>query len=608
MTRLQHNTFIRKALFGAALLFCILTAAIVQAQPNPYNLPKMRYEPVIPVERHTATQVHVTQPVLHEPDLAATVLIPELKGIVFIDQVSKLKLISPEMAGIEFDSDRPFAVSRSTAFRRMVNKYIGQQFSLADLEQLRKEITRYYERCDMPVVGVFAPAQDVTAGTLQVVLIEGRVGRVLFQGNNWFDSGHMRSQMNTRSGRRIYESVLNEDLRWLNQNPFREVKVEMQPGTDDGRCDLVMRVEDDFPVRASVAYMDNGTRSTGIERLQFSLTHGNLWKRDHILNYGYNTTPDFEKVKVHSLSYMAPRRNRDNFSFFGYHGEMVPNYGNPLFTGKGKVWQTSVRYSELLGIESGKTKRREQRFALGFDFKETNSNLDFGGYRVSDTAAQVAQIVFGYTDVFARSNKGFFAIDANLYWSPGKFSKNNNDEAFQGLRYKSSARYVYGTVNLSAVRFLSRKWQWNSRLNTQWSSARLLPIEEFGLGGDGSIRGYDTYATNADSGWTFSNELATRYKRLGLNSVIQHIPPYRSVHKVDDEYQLYGFADIGGGWNKSAISGIEKKYEALYGAGVGFRYNFGPWIRIDAAYGWQLKDLDFQKNNDRAHVSIVFSR
>jgi hemolysin activation/secretion protein len=304
---------------------------------------------------------------------------------------------------------------------------------------------------------------------------------------------------------------------------------------------------------------------------------------------------------------MIPYKNRDTLSIFGYYGTMVPLYPDPIFSGEGQVWQMSGRYSKLLSVQSGKKTRREKRASLGFDFKDTNSNLDFGGIPVTASAAQIAQIVFGYNESYVVSEKGYIGVDATLTWSPGGFSKYNSDEAFAGLREDAYSDYLYASVNVMAVRYLNKKWQWNIRGNGQWSGGRLLPIEQLGLGGDGSVRGYNTYAANGDSGWVFSNELATRFKPLGLNTLLQKLPPYCSVRKIKDEYQVFGFADAGGGWNYDAKF-YEKKYIPLYGMGLGTRYNFGPWIRLEAAYGWQLKDLEYNDYKDRAHVSVVISR
>ena len=587
-------------------LICGVIPATVFAQANSLYLPKMRYEPVIPRDHETPSTFAGNVPVVGEQDQQATVIIEELRGILILDSSKKLKLIAPSVEGVEFDCDRPRALAHTPEFQKILYKYIGKPFKVADITSLQKELNDLYQKYDIPVVGLVVPNQDVDSGSIQVVLYEGYVNSVRITGNKYFSTPWMCSQVITRPGTRIHESLLNEDARWLSRNPFRDVSASLEPTDREEFFDVIYKVEEDYPIRAFAGYADNGTRSTGIDRVVMGLTY--TTPQDRLLNYTYSATPNFENVQVHSGSYLLPLKNKDFISLYGYHGTMQPNMGNTLFNNEGVVWQTSLRYSKLLGITPKKDSRREQRFNIGYDFKETNSDLDFGGFLVSSSEAQISQFVFGYNDVYVNKN-GFISFDANLYWSPGKMSPKNNDEHFADLRWNSKSEYVYATADITATRFLSEGLQWNSRLSGQWSSTNLISIESFCLGGDGNVRGYDTFALSPDSGWVFSNELATRYKKFGLSKALRSSGLYSKVRTIDDEIQFYGFFDVGGGWNHTKYPIYDSQYDSIAGTGVGLRYNFGPWVRLSAAYGFRLNDLyDDGAFQGRPHVSIVISR
>ena len=133
-----------------------------------------------------------------------------------------------------------------------------------------------------------------------------------------------------------------------------------------------------------------------------------------------------------------------------------------------------------------------------------------------------------------------------------------------------------------------------------------------GLGGEGSVRGFDTYDLVGDCGWNVTNEVGTRYWRLGLDRHLRQTPLYRCVRPVEDELQVFGFFDIGGVWRRNAVPFcLEDSYESISGMGIGCRYNFGPWIYLRAAYGWQLDDLLLSSLYDewgRAHIMATISR
>jgi hemolysin activation/secretion protein len=593
-----------------AVVAASLKCAHLHAQSASTLLPGMRYAPILPSPRAEPSLSDNVRVGPSESEVSKTIILAELKGMLFVDSSSKIKLIAPEIQGIQTETDHPLLLTRSPCFRPTLERYLNRPLSVGDLQAMQKEITDIYRRHDMPVVGVLVPNQDTSSGTVQIVILEGRVNQINFYGNQYSRSSRLSEQMETQPGSYIYGSLLNEDLRWLNRGGFRDVTVEANPSDEEGLVDLDLKVDDDFPIRSTIGYSDTGTRFLGIERLQVGATYGNVLHMEHQFNYTCSATPDFTRVQVHSYAYMIPFDNRDILSIYGYHGTTVSPLPPP-FASEGSLWQLSFRYLKLLSVDSRETSRRERRLTGGFDYKETNSNLDFGGFRVSETFPQIAEMGFGYADSYV-STKGSIDFETELLWSPGEFTGHNDTEAFEQLRYGATADYVYATGRVNATRYMGDKWQWNVNARGQWSDARLIPLEMMGLGGEGSVRGFDTYDLVGDSGWNVSNELATRYMPLGLDRCLRQTAVYGSVRPVEDEFQVFGFFDIGGIWVRDAEPLLlEQSYESLSGTGIGCRYNFGPWIYLRAAYGWRVEDLLLSSvfhDAGRAHIMVTISR
>ena len=126
------------------------------------------------------------------------------------------------------------------------------------------------------------------------------------EGKKWFSDMFISEQVRLHPGDEIESTRLNEDLNWLNTNPFRQVNVAFKQGEELALTDLELQVDDRLPLRGYFGYENSGTRFTGENRLLAGFNWGNAFGLDHQLNYQYSTDIEFDLVKAHSASYLAP--------------------------------------------------------------------------------------------------------------------------------------------------------------------------------------------------------------------------------------------------------------------------------------------------------------
>ncbi|MDO5693850.1 MAG: ShlB/FhaC/HecB family hemolysin secretion/activation protein [Pseudomonadota bacterium] len=107
---------------------------------------------------------------------------------------------------------------------------------------------------------VSAPAQDLSKGTLQLVLQLGQVGA-----DNWADSplSAARLPMAHRGGAALNLRDLEQTLENLRRIPDAEVKLDIQPGQADNTSDIAIQFKPVKPLRLSLGLDDAGTRGTG---------------------------------------------------------------------------------------------------------------------------------------------------------------------------------------------------------------------------------------------------------------------------------------------------------------------------------------------------------
>jgi hypothetical protein len=85
--------------------------------------------------------------------------------------------------------------------------------------------------------------------------------------------------------------------------------------------------------------------------------------------------------------------------------------------------------------------------------------------------------------------------------------------------------YAYGRLDLHRETLLplilpikggvDEHFTWVLRASGQFADARLLPTEQFGLGGYDTVRGYNERVVDGDDGWLLVNEIRTPHIPLG---------------------------------------------------------------------------------------------
>ncbi len=334
-----------------------------------------------------------------------------------------------------------------------------------------------------------------------------------------------------------------------------------------------------------------GTATLGRERLLAGFNYGNLFGLDQQLSYQFTGStdliagnpsipgrPDQARFTAHSASYLVPLPWGDRLTIFGTHAESVPRLANS-FNQTGISDQLSFRY----GIPIFRSESGFHEMSIGYDFKSSNNNLEFGGTSVSQGVSEIHQAVVGYTGTI-QDRFGATSPFASLVVSPGNLSRGNTDQAFKssgGGRAGATANYVYGQIGLDRTTSLPADTSWWVHGVVQRSSASLLASEQFGLGGIGTVRGYDEYAVEGDNGWLLSNE---------LRSPFYHLAPILGLGSVQDQLQLFAFFDIGHVDSRTFQAG-QPQSKTLSGTGLGFRYALDRYLTLNFDYGFALQPL-----------------
>jgi hemolysin activation/secretion protein len=527
------------------------------------------------------------------PDHDTTVIVPTLKGLVFVASPRDIQKSAVATLGLSLTA---VPLLNQAAFKDALNAYIGQPLTFKGLNEITSKVSAFYKKANHPLVDVVAPEQDVSTGVVQIVVNEFRVGEVRVQGNRWFSDEAITAPITLQHGDTIDTRKLLTQLDSANANPFRRVDLTYQPSGQPGYTDLVLDTHDRLPITGYAGFDNSGTAVTGRSRWNLGATWCNAFNLDQTLSYQFSASDNFftgngvggSAFLSNSMSWSMPVRGTDSLSFFGSYQKSVPLIGTD-FGYKGKNGQASIRYSFALP----RTKHFVESLQIGYDFKTTNNNLAFGGTQVSRTSAQIDQFpliyAFNVTD-----SRGSSAFTTSLFYSPGGLTPTNNWFYFQPNVGQSGIpgaipRYVYWRSDFTRLTKIPYKGVYAFRLLGQTSSGNLLYTEKLSAGGPDLLRGYDPNSVYGDRGIVMSNELRT-----------PALKPWPE-HGLG-EAQLYVFYDYGHLMAAKYFAGVVNSVNAA-STGTGVRYELGNNMSAHLNYGRAL--IQLPQTNSQARNSFV---
>ncbi len=551
-----------------------------------------RYRPLDP-SRLPNTTAPETVPA---PDLPAAnqddrLLIDCLQAVVVVDRADKVSLDPriDDLHGLQYNVAAEDSLVFSDSIRNILHAHIGRPLSLRSLNQLARQISKVYRDGGQPIVDVQIPEQRISGGTLHLVIVESIIGRVLIEPGCVFSCDELDRWIDcTCPGDRVYEDKLQSDLFWVNQNPFRRVKVDFRPGETAGTTDVIYKSHDVMPLRGYIGGDDTGVKSLNYGRLFAGVMYGNLFNRGGQLSYQYTTDQSFQHLHAHSVSYNHAVNRRYSVGAYGSHATVSPMLSGGL-SQDGESWQVGVNATRHLIREA----QHSRNLTAGIDFKSTNNNLEFAGSTVSASNADLVQLRFGIDDFVRSSVDEYMLLKGEIFAGPGGgLTGAHSTAAFQTLRPGTSTDYVYARFTGEDTSLVGRSWMLLSRLTGQVSSERLLFSETLGLGGYDTIRGFDQRAFNADSGWIANFEFGPRTERWGAED---------DIHSR----RFFVFTDLGNGYLSNARPG-EDAYTFAASAGVGLRFNVSDRLscRLDYGYGWQ--DISNSERSNRLHMGFTW--
>ena len=269
-----------------------------------------------------------------------------LRGIVVVPGLGTNYIIDTGVTGVKGVVVKGPEFLRNRGFQKLLARDLGRKLTVASLRQTQTNIINYCRKGGHLLIDVVYPQQEVTDGTIQIAVLEGRIDRVtvantafswfgasIITNRAWFKNSIITNQVRLKPGEVVKEQRLNEDLNWVNRNThqdlgyfngsFRTVSASFKQG-DVGKTDVDLQAVERFPLRGFVGVDDSGIAVIGNDQVFAGFNWANVFGLDQRLTYQYVSDLDFDKFSEHVGTYVIPLPWRHELTLFGSYAELKP--------------------------------------------------------------------------------------------------------------------------------------------------------------------------------------------------------------------------------------------------------------------------------------------
>lgn len=471
---------------------------------------------------------------------------------------------------IEFSGNK---VIDTETLQAAAKDYRGRELTLKEMGELVDRITITYQERGYILARAYLPKQDISDGVLQIAVMEGNIGKIEVAGKTHYDEKLVKKYFESQLSEGVVkESALEKGLLLANDLPDLKTNVVLRKGEKAGDVDVVVNTEDSSRLTLGVEigfdYNNFGSELTSRNRYGTTI---------RVVDHKWGTITDLRGVIgdnindsfLGSVDFSAP---------IGSYGTRVAGgylYGNYI-VGQNFADLGLDGYTKIAGARIShpliKKKNQNLNFTLGWENKYTKNYI-----LEQERSIDQVNVVYG---AFSFDNLDRF-LGKNIVNASASFGEVAEDDRIATSRTDSAIHYERINASYARVQKLFGYTNLFLRGAGQYSNDRLLPIEEFVIGGYGTVRGYDPALYLGDSGYTLTAEVMfappypeTVIKGIRLGESLQFALFY------DDGYVSLN-DEIPGEVGTRHLSGWGGGFRIFYKDRFYFKYDIGfPLIRI----------------------------
>lgn len=475
-----------------------------------------------------------------------------------------------------------FRVVGSTVFSEeeltnLLAPYTNRPLTFSELLQARNEITSYYVNQGYVTSGAILPPQKLTGGVVTMQVIEGAVGEIAVTMEGRLNPSYIRQRLALVADAPLQINELQSALQLLELDPLiASISAELSATPEVGVNLLTVQAETADTFDLDLLVDNRRSPSVGTNRRQVSVTESNFLGFGDEAFVSYTNTDGSDAFDISYRIPVNPRNGNLQLAYGQTDSEVIEDPFTPLDI------QSDYRYYEIsfsqpiiltpteeltLGITA--SRQESENFLFGDQpFPLSVGSDEEGKTRITALRFFQEWVQRGENEVFAARSQFSFGVD----WFDATVNDNAPDTRF--FAWRGQAQWVRRLAEDSLLIV---------RSDLQLASEALPPLEQFGSGGFGSVRGYRQDVLLSDNGWLISAEARLPILRIDDSESVLQVTP---------------FFDLGLAWTNDHNSGNRPELDSdvLAGIGVGLRWQSSD--RFVARFDWGIPLVDVDDRDE----------
>jgi hemolysin activation/secretion protein len=451
--------------------------------------------------------------------------------------------------------------------------FTKKPISFAELFQARAAVTDLYLKRGYITSGALIPPQQLQGGVVKIQVIEGGLEAINVRGTQRLNPEYVRSRLRIATDKPLNRDRLLEALQLLQLNPLiQNISAELAAGTEPGANLLDVQVTEAKTFNVQIGLDNNRAPSVGTFRRRVQINQANLFGLGDGLNLGYSNTDGSNSI---DLGYTLPINPRNGTLRFSY-GITKSNVVEPPFDridirSNSNYYELSLRQpllqtpSQELALGLTATRQETDTSVLEIPFPLSAGADDRGRTRISALRF--------FQEWTKRTSREVIAARSQFSVGLDVLNATINKEA-------PDSRFFSWRGQAQWVRLLAPETLLLLRADVQLADRALVPLEQFGLGGQESVRGYRQDILLQDNGALASAE---------VRIPIVRIPQWNAL------LQVAPFLDFGSAWTSSGNQNPDPNI--LVSTGLGLQLQLGDRVSVRLDYGIPLVSVSSRKRS-----------
>ena len=443
---------------------------------------------------------------------------------------------------------------------KIARKHEQKHVTVSDIANIRNAFQRKLLDKGFVTSQVYIPEQNLNAGTLQFMVMPGRVEDIRYSDSS--AHGPWRTAFPVRPGNILNIRDVEQGLEQMKRVSSQSVTMKLLPGTAIGTSIIELSIKQDKPVHGSISFDNSGLESTGVYQGSFTTSFDQVFRANDTftmsLSGDLSGSGSIKGTRAASLNYVIPH-GKDTFSLSfsksRYHQTIQSNPYD--FTYSGKSTTMKAKWNHVWS----RTQREKRAFDISISTRHNHRFIN--DMEIPVQALRTTSMEFGVSNRKYIGNATMYSR-LGFQWGIGALGAQPEHKASVAMGGPTS-RYHMWLIDVDYRKpFIMghRPASFTSSFHGQWvqGGKRVYSVDTINIGNRYSIYGFDgEYTLMGDSGWYVRNEVSSMIPRLNT--------------------EVYLGLDAGAVYGKSTESLVGK---TIAGTALGVRGNYASGLLFDA--------------------------